>query len=249
MRINSWFKALLPLGMAMAMACSSGEQAQQPSTSGGQTTTQPTPTQASQQGPGFAGLIQAGKNASYKVTYKFSGTAGGQSMTGEQTIYTKPPTKMRMDMNIAAGGMSTFNLEDGTYMCTSQGGRPTCLKMGATQTAQQDMGVQARDQVQGSPDKYDTTSQGTRTIAGQQANCYGIKPKAGTQAEFTEGTFCYTGQGVPMLMQMKGSNLDYTMEATSYSATVADADFTLPAPITEIPSIPGGIPNIPGAGR
>jgi len=215
----------------------------------------PPPPPAPAQAPSFLDVIGAGRQASYKVVYKITGTSGGQAMTGDQTVYAKPP-KMRVDMNFAGGGGSMYNLEDGSYMCTTMGGANTCIKMPKEQAMQQSQGAQSMERVQSNPNQYETTSQGPRQIAGQQAQCYGLKPRPGGPADFTEGTFCYASQGVPLFTQVKGQGTDMTMEATSFSASVADADFQLPAQAMEmpaipgipggIPAIPGGIPNIPG---
>lgn len=209
----------------------------------------PQPAPAPAQAPSFLDIVGAGKQATYKVVYKISGTGGGAAMSGEQTIYSKPP-KTRVDMNLGAaastGSASIYNLEDGTYMCTAQAAMKNCFKMARDQAMQQSQGAQSQDEVQSNPGQYETTYQGPRQIAGQQAQCYGVKPKPGGSADFTEGTFCYASQGVPLLTQVKSQGTDMTMEATSYSSTVADADFQLPAQPMEMPQIPGGMPPIPG---
>lgn len=181
-----------------------------------------------------------------------SGTSQGQSMSGEQTWYSKPP-KTRMDFTATTqgggGSASMYLLEDGAYMCSSMGGQQACFKSPEEQAMQQNQGAQVQDQVQEQPDKFDTTYIGPRQIAGQQGQCFAIKPKAGTQADFTESTVCYSAQGIPLLIQSKGQNFDMTMEATSVSTSVADSDFKLPSEPMTMPQFPGGqggMPNIPG---
>lgn len=69
-----------------------------------------------------------------------------------------------------------------------------------------------------------------RSIAGQSAQCFGIKEKAVAGAFGLEtGRICYAANGVPLLMQSKGTGYDMTFEATAFSTSVSDADFKLPA--------------------
>ena len=52
---------------------------------------------------------------------------------------------------------------------------------------------------------------------------------SGAGGSFSSGAFCYTKDGVPLLSHFAVQGASWTMEATSFSATVADSDFTLPA--------------------
>lgn len=230
-------------------------------------TTAPAPaatTAPAASGGNFADLVRGSRNVSYKATYKMSGSSKGQAFNGEQTMYMKPP-KMRMDITLpqGPGGSSMFMLENGNYMCAALAGTQNCLKLPGTQglgTANQ--GAAAQDEMTTKPENFETTSAGNRTIAGQTGQCFNVKPKQA--GSFDTALFCITSNGIPLLTQVKSSDTDITMEATNVSTTVADADFQLPAPVTEIPSgalpggipggipgqapggIPGGIPNIPG---
>lgn len=244
---HQWLGGVVCLAMAAFLACAAPIPTAAPAGGGA---AKPAETLSAQQQPpskpaepSFLDLAKTAKAASYKVTYRMSGTSGGQTVSGDQTWYLKPP-KSRFDFSMAAGGpagsASMFNLEDGMFLCTSQAGSPTCLKMPKEQAAQQNQGAQAQEQVQGSPDQFDTTYQGTRQIAGQQAQCFALKPKGSAQAGLTQGTFCYTTQGIPLLMQSKGQGFDVSMEASSFSASVTDADFKLPAQPMELPVIPRG---------
>lgn len=252
---HQWLGGVVCLTMAAFVACAAPTPTAAPAGGGAAKTTE-TPS-AQQQPPSkpaepsFLDLAKTAKAASYKVTYRMSGTSGGETMSGDQTWYIKPP-KSRFDFSLADGGQtgtaSMYILEDGLYLCSSQDGSMTCLKMPKEQAAQQNQGSQVQGDVQGNPDQFDTTYQGTRQIAGQQAQCFALKPKGAAQAGFTQGTFCYETQGIPLLMQSKGQGLDMSMEATSFSASVTDADFKLPAQPMELPQIPG-IPGAPGGAR
>ena len=192
-------------------------------------------------GPSFLDLVMGAKQTPYKFTYRMSGAGGGQTFSGKQTWYFKPP-KSRMDFTTAAGGQasltSMYILEDAVYLCTSLTGSTTCLKMPREQGMQQNQASVLQNQVQESPDQFDPTYQGTRAIAGQQAQCFGLNSKSAAQMEFSEMTFCYSTQGIPLLMQTKAQDFDMSMEATSFSTSVADSDFELPAKPVEIPASP-----------
>ncbi|HLE80293.1 MAG TPA: hypothetical protein VJA25_03265 [Dehalococcoidia bacterium] len=249
---NYWIVALIFLALVAMVACS--QASPKPSDTSKSTDTSKA-TEVAAQGqsaptskpadPSFMDIMNSGKQAAYKVTYQISGTSSGQKMSGEQTLFVKPP-KTRMDFPGSEGGgagrASLYMLPDSTVMCSMAAVPPLCLKMPKAQAMQQNQGVSAQEQVQESPDKFDVSYQGTRDIAGQQGQCFALKPKGGSQAGFTEGTFCYTKQGALLLMESKSQGSEMKMEATSFSTSVSDADFQLPAEPGELP----GIPLIPG---
>ena len=180
-------------------------------------------------GPNIADILKAGKLSSYKVTYKWTVTAGGQTQTSEQTWYYKAP-KARFDFSAGPGAVfSVYTLPDGTYMCTGAGGQTFCQKgpagSGLDANPAASFGLQLTDH----PEQFNSSFQGTKSIAGQTAQCYGVKSLAG--AAFGDVTTCYSSAGVPLLTQIKSPNGDFSMEATNFSTTVTDADFVLPAAV------------------
>lgn len=234
------------LAALLAMACGSQSG---PPPSGAAPASQSAPTAApaaptqSAATAGFGDIMRGAKNISYKATYKVTGTSSGQSISMEQTTYQKPP-KMRTDMTLPQGGTSMFVLEEGIFMCTAAGGSKTCMKL---PSAQSDQTTDVQNEMATKPENFDATPAGTRQIAGQAGNCFNVKPKQ--QGSFEQATYCLTSSGIPLFTQFKGPNIEMTMEATSISTTVSDADLQLPAPVTDMPSVPGfpgGIPNIPG---
>ena len=236
------------LGAALLAACGPAPQspppASTPAPTGGQAPGQQPP--AGGQGPNFLELMSGARNTAYKVTYRMSGSGQGASV--DQTWYIKPP-KSRWDMG---SDMSIYVLEDGFYQCTRSGGTATCLQLGQAQGGIQSPGFQAQMEMQDKPDQFNPNYQGTRQIAGQQAHCYALNPVAAALS-IGQGTFCFSSQGVMLLMEARSQGSEFRMEATSYSTSVSDADFTLPARPTQLPTIPGlpggqlpQIPQIPG---
>lgn len=182
---------------------------------------------ATPSGPNVADLLKAGKLSTYKVTYKWTIVAGGQTQTSEQTWYYKAP-KARFDFSAGPGSLfSVFTLEDGTYVCTTAGGQSFCQKSpggsGLDANPAASFGLQFQDH----PEQFNASFQGTRSIAGQTAQCYGVKSIAA--GAFGDVTSCYSSNGVPLLTKMTSQGQEFTMEASNFSTTVADADFKLPA--------------------
>jgi len=180
-------------------------------------------------GPNVADLLKAGKLSTYKVTYKWTIVAGGQTQTSEQTWYYKAP-KARFDFSAGPGSLfSVFTLPDGSYVCTSAGGQSFCQKSpggtGLDANPAASFGLQFQDH----PEQFNASFQGTRSIAGQTAQCYGVKSVAA--GAFGDVTSCYSSSGVPLLTKMTSQGQEFTMEASNFSTTVADSDFTLPAAV------------------
>ena len=184
---------------------------------------------ATSSGPNIADVLKAGKLSTYKVTYKWTIVTGGQSQESEQTWYYKAPNS-RFDFSAGPGAtFSVFSLADGTYVCTNAGGSAFCQKSAAGAALQANPAADFGLQLQTDPGQFNSSYQGVKSIAGQQAQCYAVKSLAG--AAFAEVTSCYTATGVPLLTTMSAQGSTFTMEASSFSTTVADSDFTLPAAV------------------
>ena len=70
----------------------------------------------------------------------------------------------------------------------------------------------------------------TRQIAGQQAHCYDVKPvNAAVNVGMTDGRYCYSTQGIPLLQRFSAQGGTWSMEATKLSTSVPDVDFALPS--------------------
>jgi hypothetical protein len=206
-------------------------------TSGGAATgapaaTAPASAAATQSGPSFADLIRSGKAATYKVAYKWTISVAGKSETTEQAWTFKPP-KARMDWITVdpSGAKTTLSfIEDpnGAYFCTIGGGQSFCFKTDPGQVAGQNAAFGLQESFENDPSQLAGATVSRRTIAGQQGICYAV---GGVQAfNLASGTFCYTSSGVPLLLEWKQGDLGWAMEATSFSTSVNDSDFALPAP-------------------
>ena len=220
-------------GGAIALAACGGAAspaAQAPTATAGSvaTSTQSTTT-GTPGGPNIADVLKAGKTTTYKATYTWTIAAGGQSTTSTQTWYSKSPNS-RFDYSVGPGAsFSIFSLVDGTYVCTIAAGSGSCQKASGQAAFGQNPAADFALQLQGDPSKFNATFTGNQSIAGQQAQCYKVQSIA--SGAFSDVSTCYSSSGVPLKTVLSASGSTVTMEATDFSTTVADSDFTLPAPV------------------
>ncbi len=213
--------AAAPSGQAPAASAAAAT-----TTTAAQAATTTAPAAATAGGPNIADILKAGKLSQYKVTYKWTTTAGGQTQTSEQTWYYKAP-KARFDFSAGPGALfSVYTLPDGSYVCTIAGGQTFCQKSPAGTGLDANPAASFGLQLQDHPEQFNSSFIGTRSIAGQTAQCYGVKALAG--AAFGDVTSCYSSSGVPLLTQIKSQGQEFSMEASAFSTTVSDADFVLP---------------------
>lgn len=188
--------------------------------------------------PSFGQILSSANASEYKVTYKLTATGGAEGFSGEQSWYFKPP-KARFDFTSSVSGqtatVSLYSLPDGTYMCFGGTGQTSqCIGMSGLDTAlQQNPAALYQESFTQHPDQFSGVLVETRQIAGQQAHCYDVKSTAAAVA-LTDGRFCYSTQGIPLLQRFAVQGGTWSMEATNLSTTVPDSDFTLPAKATII---------------
>lgn len=184
-------------------------------------------------GPALASVLGQAKLAEYKVTYKITATGSGSSFSGEQSWFFKPP-KARFDFKTNVGGQSTtmsiFSLPEGNYMCFAAGGAPQCLTTPPTGSPlDQNLAASFQSSLVTHPESYGGTYVESKDIAGQKALCYDVKALQAAAAGLSEGRFCWSDKGIPLVSSFKTGDGTWSMEATSVSTTVPDSDFTLPA--------------------
>lgn len=188
-----------------------------------------TTTATTAAGPNIADVLKAGKATTYKATYTWSVTAGGQTTASEQTWYYKAPNT-RFDFSAGPGAsISIFSLADGTFLCTNAGGSSFCQKSAEQAALGQNPAADFALQLQGDPSKFNASFTGSQSIAGQQAQCYSVKSIAA--GAFGDVSTCYSSNGVPLKTTIAASGSTVTMEATAFSTNVTDADFALPAAV------------------
>ena len=224
---------VLAIGLVALSACGGGAApAAQASAATTATIAPAAATQAAAataSGPSLLDLLKSGKATTYKVTYTWTITTGGQTTTAQQTWYAKAPNT-RFDYSLGQGAsFSVFSLPDGTFVCTAVGGSAFCQKSSGQAAFGQNPTADLALQLQDKPDQFNASFAGAQTIAGQQAQCYTVRSLAG--AGFGDVTSCYSSNGVPLKTTISAQGSTMTMEATAFSTAVSDADFKLPGPV------------------
>ena len=226
------FTALVACGGAAPTTGNAGASSSASSTSAAPSAaTSSAAASAAASGQRLSDLLAASRTATYKITYKITTTgAGADAFGGEQTWYFKPP-RARFDFSMSQGGQALtiqfFTLPEGSYYCLNIGQVRCMAVQGVGSPLDQNPAAQAQSALVSNPGQFGSTFTSTKTIAGQTGQCYDVKANAASS--FSSGTFCYTNQGVPLLSQFTAAGATFAVEATNYSTTVADSDFTLPA--------------------
>lgn len=204
----------------------------------------PAPTAAPTADPGQAllDLIKAGKGSAYKVTYTLTTVTSGKTTSGTYSLAWKPPF-FRVDMSLgpasgAAQSFTTITRPEGTFLCAAITGAPACYSYAAGSPGA--AGIPTAPQpIPSDFTGWGLTPAGSKTVVGTETRCYSFKAPAGTAASAAgDTTGCFTSQGVPLYVSSKAGGSDITMEATSFSTTVSDADFALPYPVEKLPGQP-----------
>ena len=185
--------------------------------------------------PSFGQILGSARASEYKVTYTLTATGGAAGFSGEQSWYSKPP-KSRFDFSSSTSGqtatVSLFSLPDGVFMCFGGTGQAaSCIGMTGIDTAlQQNPAALFQESMIEHPEQWNGVLVETRQIAGQQAHCYDVKPVTATTAVgLTDGRYCYSTQGIPLLQRFAVQGGTWSMEATRLSTTVPESDFALPS--------------------
>jgi hypothetical protein len=231
--------AVLALAFVIAASCGGGTATS--GTTGATATSAVTTTGGTASGagasgsPSFGQILGSAKASEYKVTYTLTATGGAAGFSGEQSWYSKPP-RSRFDFTTGASGQSAtislFTLPDGVFMCFGGTGQTAqCIGMTGVDTAlQQNPAALFQESMTEHPEQWNGVLVETRQIAGTQAHCYDVKPVIPTTAVgLTDGRYCYSTQGIPLLQRFTVQGGTWAMEATKLSTTVPDADFELPS--------------------
>lgn len=170
----------------------------------------------------FRSMVTKKSNLKFMAMYDISIDAQGQKTSYKTAQYLGGSDRLRMDTTMQGVETRAYLLPDGYYSCNNRQGWQ-CLKMAnEDQAGQQDYTENFKD-VEKSPDDYDITYQGTMSVAGTTAQCWGITYTGQTMK------YCFSSEGVPLYMEMSGPTMKYLMKATKYSTSVSDSDFALPA--------------------
>ena len=205
---------------------------------GGVTTVSPaSPSPYTEPSPPFNEILLVSKFGEYKVHYRFTATGQSDGVSGEQTWYFKLG-KARFDVKTTVDGKSTsvslFALVDGTFSCSGARAQTTCVDVpGSEGLFQQNPAAFYQESLIAHPDQFSGVVVEQLHIAGSHAHCYDVHPLAGSTDAF-RGQFCYSLQGIPLRSRFSAQSKEWSIEATSLSLVVPDADLTLPAKPTVV---------------
>ena len=179
---------------------------------------------------------QAAEGVTGKVTYKYTSETAGQTSEAEWTLVQRPPDS-RYEIASTEGGQETRTIviQSGgkSYICISGGGNESCLASNTGETeAQTAPFAPLFDVPRGLADSglgpNDTSE---REIGGVQAKCFSVDQYAGGATEV-----CFSDGGLLLYLKTESGGNSFTMEATSASSDVSDADFEPPYEVIDIPT-------------
>lgn len=181
-------------------------------------------------------------NSGWKVTYQLSGT--GMQGTSEMSQYVKGLDKLRTDVSAAGTQTRTYLLGTNIYFCTNSG-EWSCMKFSIPQNDSSQLAADLEKNLEANPSKYTVLPDGTMQIAGVSATCFKVASEDGNVR------YCVSNEGVPLYTKTTaesgGKTVEFEMKATSYSTSVTDSDFSLPAEPTEF-TLPSGLDGGNGSG-
>ncbi len=247
-----WFLVVPALMLALAIAaCDGGEgggggetptaeesPAAAETPEEGETPAQETPT-GDEDGDGAAELSRLARSTegiTASVTYRFSSTGpGGTVSEGEWTLTQRPPDT-RTDYTVDGDQVTVINAGGAAYVCTGSGEDGQCFSVPQAQAGQQTAlfapvfsTTESLAEDTGGFGLVNTTE---RTIAGVDAKCFEVAATALTA--FQSAEVCISEDGILLLSRTTTSAGEFLVEATDVSTDVGDADFEPPFPVTEL---------------
>ena len=204
-----------------------------------ETPAQETPT-GDEDGQGAAELSRLARSTegiTASVTYRFSSTGpGGTVSEGEWTLTQRPPDT-RTDYTVDGDQVTVINAGGKSYVCTGSGGEGQCLTVPQAQAGQQTAlfapVFSTTESLAGDAEGFGLVDTSERTIAGVDAKCFEVEATALTA--FQSAEVCISEDGILLLSRTTTSAGEFLVEATDVSTDVGDAEFEPPFPVTELP--------------
>ncbi len=189
-------------------------------------TVAPSSTASSDAGAQFRDLANRVSTKEGKVAYTYTATVGGTQIQGTFTLYSKPPEGSRYDFETAGASISVISSGGNSYVCTGSGAQGTCISSPGGASAIPFLGYFNDPATLSSFVGTTDVTHSTKTIAGQNADCYSTTISGGSSE------VCFTSDGLMLSVHSSGSALgQFDLEATSASNTVSSSDLTPPYPI------------------
>jgi hypothetical protein len=187
---------------------------------------------------GLADLAsQAAEGVTANVTYQYTSETNGQTIEAEWVMVQRPPDS-RFEIVSTEGGEESRTIVIGTadksYICTSAGGSESCFESDQAESYTTGFAplFEIPQTIAGDIGGLGAVDKSEREIAGVHANCFSADAVAlGGASEF-----CFSDEGILLLLRSEAGGTSFTFEAKSASTDVTDADFEPPYEIIEIPT-------------
>ena len=173
----------------------------------------------------FAELAGKFKNATFKVTYKVSGSATREGVEGTMVWYKKGDN-LRIDISGTFQGEKMnavlITRPDQSYFCSDA---PEMGEGGSCLATPGEAGGGAGEIISGleealSDPEVEVVGTESREIAGEAAECFTMR-SSGSQGE---SEVCLSNDGVPLLSKSVLAQGDMVLEAADFSRDVSDGD-------------------------
>jgi len=181
----------------------------------------------------FMSLLSGKANLEWKIDYDIVSKAQGQTVQTKMLQYFKGEKKIRTDVATQGIESRSYLVDDVFTICTNTQGSWNCFKS----DIKKDNVADTEKDIKQNTGKYNIVADGTKTIAGTTAKCY----KVVGDANGVNTKYCFASDGIPLYMLVESSDFMTEMTAKSYSKSVSDSDFEIPAGTkTQSMPSPGG---------
>ena len=172
-----------------------------------------------------------GKKAAlqWQVDYDIVSNAQGTQFQSTMIQYFKGADKIRSDTKTQGVESRTYLLNGELTSCTQTSGSWNCFKI----EKQKDNVEDVENGLESNPANYEVTTDGTKVIAGVTTKCFKVLEKS----QGATIRYCFSGEAIPLYISFVSSQASTEMTAKSFSKSVSDSVFDIPAAsTTSIPS-------------
>lgn len=181
---------------------------------------------------------EAAEGATGKVTYNVVTETDGETTMEAEWVFAQRPPDTRIELADETGGEESrvivISAGGNYYYCISAAGEEYCMTSDAegAETA-----TSAFDSFFSMPQDLAEDSEGVdidtsqRSIAGVDATCFSV---SSTLSDIGENEVCFSEGGLLLYLNGESVGQSFTLEATSVSTDVSDADFEPPYDILDL---------------
>lgn len=213
--------------LAGALACGGGgsDKEEQPTGTIGETAVSDATPVLDAVSQEFADLLDQGLTASFVVTYETSSPDGEE---GDVYVIFNDPPHSRIDTQPAADTESESTIIGGdastdTFGCSGGPDQWTCENIAPLGDSLLSAAGPIAYLQPSDLELFDISETAGRSVAGQEAQCYALVPREGSDVE--AGEYCFNSEGIPLYT----SSSSGTVEAIELSREVSPEDFEPPA--------------------